>query len=201
MKVNMAGPAELGKRECTLIFNKHNGQFLWLVAESRETYGALNEELFIYRWVELDFNLDAVEGQLKINSNGTVEDAFKIVAKADQVPNIFERNLNKTAETKITKEYPVVKQLNILSKLVRRMAEKVEMSEEDMEELNEMESYIALCIKTNQNSKAFYRENPDVNYYTDEQLAERTNEQLAGGVHEYIGPRPVTGGRIFGTDS
>lgn len=182
----------------THLFNKLNGLYLFTVLLSREKYGPVNEELFIARWADYDIMNDVVDGQLIIHEDGTVEDAWRIVHKDEMEVVYYERNLNQQAEEKITKKYPIALQISILGKSVETLAAKAGV---ELEELSEMLSYIKLCLDTNKAQKEFYRGNPDVKYVADEEFAEDQAQRMAGGIHEWIGPRPVTGGRVFGTDS
>lgn len=181
----------------TILFNKHNGELLFVVKGSREEYGEVDEESFIARWADYDFMRDKVIGELLIDEDGNVTDNWSVVDQDDAPAMVLEKNLNRMAEQKITKKYPIAEQISIVARVVAKIADKVGVEAEDLEE---MLSYMQLCFETNAAQKEFYRGNPDVEYISDEEAAERNTRKLAGGIHEKLGARPVTDGRVFGSD-
>lgn len=188
------------KVHATALFNRLNGLFVSVSSVPLEQ-SQHDTSLYEARAVEFSFLNDYIEGQLIVNDNGTYTDAFEVKDKTEQKEQVFERMLNMQAEQKITKKYPLVTQLNLLVAAVNRLAKEHGLeSTEEFVELAEMVSYIDQVIETNQAKKEFYANNPDVEYYSDERVAEEESARMEGGIHEALGPRAVTGGSVFGSD-
>lgn len=178
----------------THFFNKLNGMHLWSVMNNTTGPHPHDPELFVTRQAPFNHSRDRLVGGLIVGENGTYTDAFKIIDQSEDTPVYYESNLNQQAESKITKKYPIVAQINVLSRVIKTIADKVGV---EVEELDEMLSYIQLCLDTNAAQKEFYRGNADVSYVSDEDASDELARKMEGGVHEWIGPRDVTGGRVF----
>ena len=188
------------KIDSTALFNKLNGIYFG-ISSIPITDKHHDENLFLARSVQFDFSRDIIVGNIIVNADGTYTDNFKVIDKDDQKQQVYERNLNRQAEQKITKEYPLVDQLNLLVKAVTLLGGKHDLLEtEEFTALTEMVSYINQCIQTNQAKKEFYSTSPDVEYFSDERVSEETSARMEGGIHEVVGARPVTGGSVFGSD-
>lgn len=189
-----------GRVTATALFNRINGLFVTVLAMSIED-SQYNKELYEGREVEFDFNRDVIVGGLTVNDDGTYTDNFKVTPADEQQEVIYEQMLNLQAEQKITKRYPLVDQVNILTQAIQRLGKELDLNETDeFKALSEMTAYIAQVIQANKARKAFYSENPDVTYVTDEEFATEQAARLDGGIHEAIGARSIAGGRIFGTE-
>lgn len=189
-----------GRVKATALFNRLNGLFITVLALPIED-SQYDKTLYEGREVEYDFNRDVLVGGLIVNDDGTFTDNFEVTPADVQQEVIYERMLNLQAEQKITKLYPVIDQVNILTQAIQRLGKELDLNETDeFKALSEMTSYIAQVIQSNKARKAFYSENPDVKYVTDEEFAADQAARLDGGIHEAIGARGVTGGRIFGTE-
>lgn len=186
---------ELLKLPMLVIFNRVNGEHLWNVSKT-DYAPEYDQNLFIVREAEMSPVEDDVIGKIIVYDDGTLKDDWQVVKRSEQPEVITERNLNMTAEQKITKKYPIVDQINILSRAIKLLGDKTGV---ELEELDEMLSYIKLTTDINRTQKDFYREQSSVRYLSDEEIAEESSRKMEGGVHEWIGPRPVTGGRVFGT--
>lgn len=183
----------------TALFNRLNGE---LVSVSSSPIGEsqYNEDYYIARSVMFDFgdNGDKIEGNVLISKNGVITDNFRVLAADEQTPTIYEAQLNAMAAQKITKKYPLTKQLNLLVACVNRLgAEHELLSTDEFEALNEMVEYVNYCVQVNQTKKEHYANDPTVNYVSDEAAAEALSRSMEGGIHEAIGPRTITGGRIW----
>lgn len=188
------------KMTATALFNKLTGVYFSVSSLPIEN-SQHNADLFEARSVLFDFTKDTIKGGLIVNPDGTYIDAFEVIDEATETNKITERNLNMQAEQKITKKYPLVTQLNLLTKAVNLLGSKHDLlAEPEFEALNEMVSYINQCIQTNQSKKEFYATHPDVDYYSDERVTKEQNQRMEGGVHEWLGARPVMGGSVFGSD-
>lgn len=188
----------LGRVDAVLLFNKLNGLFITANSIGPEDHDKIDTTHYVYRAVKFDFVNDTVEGNLTLNPDGTFTDNFKVVDKSEQTPVIYELQLNAAAEYKITKKYPVIEQINVLSRALGLLAEKAGV---ELPELDEMKDYIKLCLDTNAAQKEFYSENPDVTYITDEERTDTDTRRFEGGLHETLGPRTLTGGSVFKTGS
>lgn len=183
----------------TALFNKLNGVFYGIAYLPIEQ-SAHDPALYEARSVMFNSMEDFIDGQLIVNKDGSYTDAFEVVKLADRKEQIYERQLNMMAEQKITKRYPLIDQVNLLVKAIQRLAQEHDFNDlPEFQALSEMTSYIGQVLETNAAKKEFYRENPDVDYYSDERVEAEESARYEGGIHEAIGPRAVTGGRIFGT--
>lgn len=190
-------PFVAGRNPAVALFNKQNGIYISVSNYLPEDMDKIDTDLYIAREVMFDFTNDTIEGDIIINKDGTTTDDFKVVDKSEVRPVIYETQLNSRAEYKITKRYPVIEQINILSRSLQLIAEKTGTA---LPELEELTDYIKLCLDTNKAQKEFYRGSPDVTYITEEEHTERESARFEGGLHEIIGPRVITGGSVFKTD-
>lgn len=179
------------------MFNKLNGMHLYSIFLNGPLNHYTDDKMFYTRTADFDPVTDVVVGGLDIADNGVVTDNFKIVPITEMPDRVYERSLNLAAEEKITKKYPVADQLSIVARTLEKIAKATGV---DVEELSEMLSYIDLCLTTNKAQKEFYRENSDIEYVSDEKAASDFAASMEGGIHEHLGARLITGGRIFGSD-
>lgn len=187
-----------GRVDAVLMFNKLNGMYISAINLAPEEYCNIDTTFYTYRIAKFDFVNDVVEGQLTLQEDGTFSDDFKVIDKSEQKQVVNELQLNTAAEYKITKRYPVIEQVNVLSRAISKLAEQLGV---ELTELDEMNDYIKLCLDVNAAQKEFYRESPDVIYITDEERIESESRRFEGGLHEAVGPRTLTGGTIFKTGS
>lgn len=190
---------DAGRVPATALFNRLNGEFVTVtsvpISESQH-----NKEYFIAREVMYYFgvNGDAIEGNIIIDKHGKVTDNFKVVPFKEQRSLVTEAQMNSMASEKITSRYPLTKQFNILVECVTLLGEKHELNESnEFVALKEMVEYIKYCLHVNQTKKEHYRNDPDINYKSDEDIAIESSRRMEGGLHEELGPRTITGGRVF----
>lgn len=200
MTEEITKPREYPNRiPATALFNRLNGTLVSVSSAPFEE-SQHNEDYYIARPVMYNFgeNGDKIEGNILISPNGVIKDNFKVLAADEQTPTIFEAQLNSLAAQKITKTYPLTKQLNLLVACVNLLGKEHDLLEtEEFDALNEMIDYINYCVQVNQTKKEHYANDPTVNYVSDESAAEALSKCMEGGVHEELGPRVVTGGRIW----
>lgn len=167
-----------GTQRVLVQFNKVNGTIIthmgWIDPET------LNNDYYLYEEVELDPSTETVVG-----SYGNLQ----VVKIAEQPLTITEVGLNALAAAKITKEYTVEDQLNIMARLLQKLAET---NGVEHEELAEMIDYIDEVRQANALRKESYAASADYNYISDEQAQATVEQQLEGGLHEAYGPRSVT---------
>lgn len=191
-------PFNPGRNPAVALFNKQNGLFISVSSYLPSDMDKIDKNLYFAREVEFDFVNDMIEGDITINADGSTTDDFKVIDKSEAKPVVYETQLNSRAEYKITQRYPVIEQVNILSRAIRTIAEK---TGTELPELDELTDYIKLCLETNKTQKEFYRDSPDVVYVSEEEHAETESARFEGGLHEIVGPRDITGGSVFKTDS
>jgi hypothetical protein len=166
------------------MFNKANGIFLAAISYSDPaTLGGHDQIEFVED--QYDFMNDVVVGKYP---------DYIVKNKSEGPQPFYESQADAVMSAKITKQYPVVEQVNVLGRAIDLLADKVGL---ELAELKEMLSYIALCKEVNATSKEFYRDSPDFIYISNEELAEQENAKYEGGLHEAFGPRTITGGRVF----
>lgn len=183
-----------GKSRVLLQFNKLSGAFT--TAISYVDPATLNNDHYVYVEAEYDFENDLVEGKYP---------DFKIIHRFEAKPKILERELEEALRQKITKRYPVIKQVNTLSHAItavaevvqRQLAEPDEKLAEAVEALLEMRDYIAEVRQAHDNRVAFYQQTDEVEFISNEDLDKVFEEQLEGGLHEVYGPREIKGGSVF----
>lgn len=176
-----------GRVPCSLFFNKLNGMFLH--ASTLVDINEINNQEYV-TVIEADFDLmnDIVVGNYP---DYTIQD------RSEAKQTFYEGQADAAMSTKITKQYPVVEQVNILGRAIVALAAKAGV---ELDELTEMLEYIKLCKSINASTKEFYSGSPDFIYISNAELAETEAARTEGGLHELYGPRSITGGRVFNTD-
>ncbi|WDS62254.1 hypothetical protein [Pseudomonas phage D6] len=172
------------RSECVLGFNKVNGVFLFALANTK-IEDLTNPGHFVFVTDQMSLTEDVVQG--------TYPD-YKIVAKSDLPQVIYEMELDQMMATKITERYPIAEQVNILGRAVQTLAKEHGI---ELDELEELLDYIQLARNTNREHKESYANDPAYQYISNAELAEQELQRYEGGVHEALGPRQVTGGRVF----
>uniref|UniRef100_A0AB39CCV5 Uncharacterized protein n=1 Tax=Pseudomonas phage RVTF4 TaxID=3236931 RepID=A0AB39CCV5_9VIRU len=167
-----------------LAFNRIGGAFFFSVANVK-IEDLSGEEHLVY--VEANFNATTQE------VIGNYPD-HQIVNKSDLPEKIYESELDKQMAQKITKVYPLAEQVNILGRAIQVLAKEHNIV---LEELEEMLDYIQLARETNREQKVSYAADPGYQYISNDELERKNEELYAGGLHEVLGPREITGGRVF----
>ncbi len=184
------------KGNCVLTFNKTNGAFIaaaWNV--DVETMGG-TDYLQHVQVASFDSNVEEVVGYYP---------DFKIVSIEELGGSpILESDVDKGAAEKVTKEYPVAKQVNIISNALLEVARALNLPEKNeageltaIGKLGDMRTYIEEVLGDNERRKQFYRENPNIRYVSAEDEARTQAEVLEGGIHELLGARKIEGGTVF----
>ena len=179
--------------KAVLIFNRLNGMYLG-AASLDISLCDIDHPHCIYVEDEMDVVNDVVEGGLKIHGDGSWTKDYKVLRPHERSAIVHESELDQQMAYKITKRFTVVEQINVLGRAILKLATK---SNVELDELTEMLDYINLVKETSKNQKEFYANHPDYEYYTNEQTAELEASRFEGGLHEAIGPRVITGGRVF----
>lgn len=179
--------------KAVLIFNRLNGMYLG-AASLDISLCDVDHPHCIYVEDEMDIVNDVVEGGLKIHGDGSWTKDYKVLRPHERSVAVYESELDKQMAYKITKRFTVVEQVNVISRAILKLAAKHDI---ELDELNEMLDYISLVKETCKNQKEFYANHPDYEYFTNEQATEIEAARFEGGLHEAIGPRTITGGRVF----
>lgn len=185
--------AEVNIVKAVLIFNRLNGMYLG-AASLDISLCDIDHPHCIYVEDEMDIVNDVVEGGLKIHGDGSWTKDYEVLRPHERKVVIYESELDNQMAYKITKRFTVVEQVNILSRAILKLAAEHGI---ELDELNEMLDYITLVKETSKNQKEFYANHPDYEYSTNEQTVELEASRFEGGLHEAIGPRTITGGRVF----
>lgn len=192
-RITDVGNVQSMKEKVVLVFNRLNGLFL-MVSNVPYEMTDLNDPHCIYIQAEMNMTEEEVEGHLKINDDGSYVPEYKIVRIDERIPTIHEEQLDNHVAYKITERYTVVKQINILTDVIKRLAVEAGL---ETEELDEYIEYVKLVKQTNNDRKQFYKETDTVIYVSKEQMAEESIAKFEGGLHEVIGPRTIDGGTVF----
>ncbi len=169
-----------------LQFNRLSGEFMNAIRTADNDITTLGgKEYFVFVVADISLTDDEVVGRYP---------DYKIVPKSELPTKVFEEDMKTQLQTKITREYPVIDQVNILSDALLKLGEHVGV---DLPELLEMRDYIQEAKRAHNVRKKFFQESPDYDFISTEKAAERSEAQLDGGVHEFFGPRETTGGRVF----
>ena len=152
-------------------FNKLNKKFITVLG-TVEDPSMLNQDMFLYRDIEIDLYEETVVGDY---------DNFSIVANADQPLEITEDSINELARERIVKKYPLEKQLSIIGDLLVRLADASGIEATDAKE---MTAYIDEIKRANAIRKQFYSDNPDYVYWSTEELNAKLAEMFEGGIDE-----------------
>lgn len=182
------------KSQVTLIFNALNGMFL---SATNIPYSMCDQSdpLCIYISDEMDIALETVVGGLTINPDKSWTANYQIVNTAEYNQNtVTEGQLDSAVAYKITKEYPVVKQINVIANALKEISEKIG---HPLPELEEYLDYVKLVKDTNKRHKEFYMNDSRFNYISKEKVNEDYTKLHEGGLHERIGPRDISNGIVF----
>ena len=204
----------VGKTKVALQFNKVNGA-LSMVVPSLDV-STLNQEYFTYAETELDFENEVVVSK-KDNTQPATADDWVVVAKDSLPKTMYEDEMDSLARDKITKEYPVVQQVNLVGKALVALDNNMQLLTEHINALGaelgvdlkplllepvsgaltEMYNYIDEVKQANTLRKEYYQESDAHVYISSAEKQARLDAILEGGIHEAFGARPSQGGRVF----
>lgn len=192
-RITDVGEVQSTREKVVLVFNRINGLFL-MVSNVPYEMTDVDDPHCIYIQDEMNMTEEEVKGHLKINEDGSYVPEYKIVKIDDDIPTIYEEQLDNHVAYKITERYTVVKQINILTDVIKRLAVEVGL---ETEELDEYIEYVKLVKETNNERKQFFKETDTVTYITKEQMEEESIARFEGGLHEVLGPRTIDSGTVF----
>ena len=162
----------------TLIFNKITGAFIASVVGSHldkvnTTYCKGKTETFnpeTHVWVG-DYDSGSVKGKV-------------------ETPRIvYEQTLDGTAGMNIRKKYDYHHQLNIVIDMMTLLLDASSLTTSQKASFTSMKEYIAEIRALNVKYKDSYTNDPNWTYKTKADGQTDTDNKLAGGLHEFIGPK------------
>lgn len=181
----------------TLLFNATNGLFITAIGKPLESF-VYDDSRYIAREVEFSLKNDTVEGGIIIDGDERI-DNFTVVAKADLVTTVYERSLNAAVERIITSQYPLIEQINVLTKALVSIAGQSEELKAlgPVKDLFEMSEYIEAQLTGNKSKKQDCVNCEVVTFVTDQELLELNKKKMEG-----VATKPVTlvKPRVFKTD-
>lgn len=152
-------------------FNKLNKKFTTVLGMVDDV-SLLNNDLYLYREVEIDLENENVRGDY---------DNYEIY-DVNATPLMTEDALNTLARNRITDKYPLENQLSILGSAIERLADNAGIEAEDLKEMND---FITEVRRANGIRKEYFRNNPQVEYKTTEDIESEIAEKYEGAIQEY----------------
>jgi hypothetical protein len=165
--------------EKILVFNKASGAFMSEMV-SNPVNKPDQSTHYIYRVVNFDSETHTWDG-------GDY-DTGNIIPKDDLMVKILEEDVDIQAGMVITQSYPYFSQLNIIASAVQKLAEASGLECEEVEELNNMLTFIEARKEVNARFKEAYKEDDSFKFMTRRDVWDETARQLDGGLHEEYGP-------------
>ena len=152
-------------------FNKLNKKFTTVLGMVDDV-SLLNHDLYLYREIEIDLDNENVRGDY---------DNYEIY-DVNATPLMTEDALNTLARNRITDKYPLEDQLSILGSAIERLADNAGIEAEDLKEMND---FIAEVRRANGIRKEYFRNNPQIEYKTTEDIEAEIAEKYEGAIQEY----------------
>jgi hypothetical protein len=163
-----------------LLFNKESGE---LVA-SIITDTTANLDPTYFKWKVKYFNDEEFEWVGNYDTGGLV--------RLEDIPtDISEELIDRQIGSIISESYPVFSQINIITDLLKKLIEENAITGDEVDEFNKMGEFIEGRREQNRKYKIAYSEDPDFNLVSRRDAWNKTARQLAGGLHEVVGPARV----------
>ena len=150
-------------------FNKITNSFI-MVLQKPDDMSILNTEHYNYIEIDIDPVLQTIVGDYN---------NFNIVNIDNMPVQIDEDALNILARDRIIKEYPIERQLTILGTVLEKLADSAGI---EVNELKDMNDFIAEVKRNNSIRKQFYANSPDFEFKTTEELDEIDANKYEGGI-------------------
>ena len=155
------------KQKALAQFNKLNGEFV-AVHSGVPDYNILNHKSYDYREVEIDLSNEDIVGTI---------DNFEIVNVNEGPVEITEDMVDELARNRITKAYPLERQLSIMGQMLEKLADQAGVDATDLKEMND---YITEAKRVNKIRKQFYMDNPDYVYKTNQEVEDKIERKFEG---------------------
>jgi hypothetical protein len=160
-----------------LLFNKVSGAYISMIV-SNDTSGL--DDTY-YKWKIMQFDASTHEWYGDYD-NG------KLIAKDDLPTAIYEENVDDQAGAVIKESYPWFSQINILTNLLKKVIEDNNISGEEVEKFNQMNSFIEARRDANRRYKDAYIAEDSFEFKTRRDVWNEQAKRLDGGLHELLGP-------------
>lgn len=181
----LVASATCEKQRALVQFNRASGAAIGILGWVDPI--TLNNEHYRYVEVEACLSTDLVRGTI---------DSFEVYNPEEiETPEVFEVTLNTQAQTKVLKEYPISRQLNILRGVLTTIVDQLGISSEEnpaVNELREMNGYIEEVLENNAARKEYFAESENFIYVSDAEAAANYEATLDGGLHEIYGARTTS---------
>ena len=168
------------KKEMALIFNKDSGEMLATIDYNQDMN--IKSDYTVFKIVSIDTLTEVYVGDYE---NGSIRNIDDVNAELANKVVIFEENVNNMAGTKITKEYPLEKQLNIISNALVSLCKKDESI--NSEELEKMTRYINHTITNNKRIKSVYEQSENHILVKKNDLSDKIDRELSGQLLSAMG--------------
>jgi len=162
---------DMNRQSALAQFNKLNKKFTTVLGMVDDV-SLLNHDLYLYREIEIDLDNENVRGDY---------DNYEIY-DVNATPLMTEDALNTLARNRITDKYPLEDQLSILGSAIERLADNAGIEAEDLKEMND---FIAEVRRANGIRKEYFRNNPQIEYKTTEDIEAEIAEKYEGAIQEY----------------
>lgn len=185
------------REQVTLIFNALNGVYLSATSVPYALIDAA-DPLCIYLVDEMNIIEDKVVGGLDVvhheDGTRTWTANYEIKPIDDGIIEIHEGYMNKLAAKAITDKYAITDQLNILAKAIKKIGDEAGIQ---LDELEEYIDHVNEVKETNRKHIEHYKTQEGYRYVSTAESQEKKRISYEGGIHERLGGREVTGGRVF----
>lgn len=162
---------DMNRQSALAQFNKLNKKFTTVLGMVDDV-SLLNNDLYLYREIEIDFDNENVRGTY---------DNYEIY-DINEKPLMTEDALNTLARNRITDKYPLEDQLSILGSAIERLADNAGIEAEDLKEMND---FISEVRRANGIRKEYFKNNSQVEYKSTEDVAAEIAEKYEGAIQEY----------------
>ena len=153
-------------------FNKMNKEFITLIGGVKDISG-LNHDHYLYSFVTIDEESEKIVGNY---------DNFEVKKLVDMPSEITEQEMDMLAHEKIVGKYPIAKQLNVLSRTLEALADRMGVNNDELKEMN---AFIDEVRRVNSVRKQYFSEADNFEYISDEDLDNRISKKYAGGISGY----------------
>jgi len=174
--------ADINRVPCILTFNKVSKALVGLVASTRATTVPASDDIYIYKVVEMDPNLERWIGD---------PDTGSVQSVASAPVTVDEYELNAWCHNRIQRVYKHFHQLNILRKTVLALVKKVGLTSSDdpiIDELNDLEEFVTKMVANNEKYIAEYKASPAFNYISKEDYDKQEEAHRAGPLGAKLPP-------------
>ena len=172
------------------IISKSNKRILLFNKESGEMVGSIisdttdNLDSTYLKWKVEDFDEEEFQWVGNYDTGGLV--------RIEDIPTeIVEEEVDMRIGSIVEESYPLFSQINVITDAVKKLIEENAIAGDEVDEFNKMVEFIEGRREQNRKYKIAYSEDPDFNLVSRRDAWNKTARQLAGGLHEVVGPARV----------